>query len=787
MNKILLAFLLMFTFPLVAQQQLNGKIFDFNTKKPLSGATIINSEGDGTVSDKNGLFEIECSHKIIVSFIGMETMEQKVENCESFPQIYLKPRNTALKEVEIDVFLDSHKSMLEVPAAVVELDQKELNRSTGLFLNDAINSNIPGVYMSRRGVSSGQQFNIRGAGNGVGFKGANNNFDTQGTKIYLNGIPLTDAEGITILDDLDFASIGNVEVIKGPSGTIYGQAIAGVVKLQTVKPETNQISIGEEFLIGSYGLMRSTTGLHLGKENSSLLVNYGHQESDGFMAHTASEEDFVNFLGEFSPNSKQNISAYFGYSNSYDARGGELTIEQYENLDYSGNVRYIKNNAHSEISIFRAGLSHEYLFNENLANTTTLFGSGATMNSSSAAGWSENNPLNYGFRSTFQLNYDLSSDFILSGITGLEIQQQKSNPLGYNMVADSSNENGYNIIGSMKSNKVSRTANYSYFTEWVLAMRQGFSFTAGIGLNNVNIELDNRLYDAESEDPNHYEISYNNLFSPHFAVNKIFNENISVYVSFSTAYNTPGSSNIVINATGNLNTGLVPEEARQFEIGSKGNLLNEKFQYRMAVFRTNFSNKMTSVAVPLDSETTAYTYVTNGGGQINKGFEMLAKYIIYNSKNSFFSFIRPWVNFSYSDFTYDDFSYELIPRGKSSVVTENYDGKAVAGVSPINANAGIDFSTNYGFYGNVNYSYKDALPITSNGEFMTESFNLLNAKIGFKRMLGEHFDLELYAGADNFTGTQYYYMVFINQLNDAYLPAPINTNFYSGIHLKYIF
>ncbi|MEZ4793988.1 MAG: hypothetical protein R2773_00655 [Flavobacteriaceae bacterium] len=44
------------------------------------------------------------------------------------------------------------------------------------------------------------------------------------------------------------------------------------------------------------------------------------------------------------------MSTYFGFSNSYDERGGELTIEQYEEQDYSGgNPRYIKNNAHSAV------------------------------------------------------------------------------------------------------------------------------------------------------------------------------------------------------------------------------------------------------------------------------------------------------------------------------------------------------------------------------------------------------------------------------------------------------
>ena len=60
------------------------------------------------------------------------------------------------------------------------------------------------VTMNRRSVSGGQQFNIRGYGNGVrGTNGASSNFDGQGYKVYLNGIPITDAEGITVLDDME--------------------------------------------------------------------------------------------------------------------------------------------------------------------------------------------------------------------------------------------------------------------------------------------------------------------------------------------------------------------------------------------------------------------------------------------------------------------------------------------------------------------------------------------------------------------------------------------------------
>jgi iron complex outermembrane receptor protein len=196
-----------------------------------------------------------------------------------------------LSDVEITATSNQNKSILYQPISITKLGETELKRGTGLFLDEAINGNVPGVSMNRRAVSSGQQFNIRGYGNGTrGTRGVSSNFDGQGYKVYLNGIPITDAEGITTMDDIDFGSVGNVEVVKDPSGTLYGLAIAGVVNLKTVKPAKGKTAISQDVLLGNYGLQRYTTRFETSGENSSILVNYGSQKSDGFTIHNASQK-----------------------------------------------------------------------------------------------------------------------------------------------------------------------------------------------------------------------------------------------------------------------------------------------------------------------------------------------------------------------------------------------------------------------------------------------------------------------------------------------------------------
>ncbi len=774
----------------IFSQQLKGRVTDAKTGSPLYGASV-SFEGRGTTTGKDGNFAIKCEDKtatLTVSYVGFETYKTLVTGCDEFQNISLSPSSENLDEIDITATSSLNKSILYQPSSITKLGKPELKRGLSLYLDDAINENVPGVTLQRRSVSGGQQFDIRGYGGGSGGTGrVSSNFDGQGLKVYLNGIPITDAEGITVLDDIDFNSIGDVEVTKGPAGTLYGFAISGVVNLKTIKPEKGKTSVGQDVMIGSYGTQRYTTHFETATGNSSLLVNYGHQESNGYLIHNASHKDFVNVAGDFKVNDKESLSTYFGYSHSYDQRSGELTLAQYANKDYSGNPDYIIRNAHSEIISFRAGLSHTYNFSSHVSNTTTVFGTGQTNNSSSAAGWTDKDPINYGLRSTFATKFSLGQGCSLSGITGVEVQYQYAQTIGYGMGINPADSTGYYIVTAAKSNQYTQTGNTSVFTEWSLAIPHDISFTAGIGMSNMSIQLNNRFYVANSTLPAIYSKNYNGLFSPHIALNKVFGKAASVYVSYSKGYKAPTSSYFYIPSTGALDTDLTPEIGNQFEIGTKGDLLNNRLSYELSLFDAVFSHKFTAMNVLNQAGTsTLYTYMVNGGKQNDKGIEFLIKYTVYQSADGFFQSVRPFANFTYSDFKYVDYVFHTKSKaGLDSVL--NYDGKKVAGVGPFNANVGLDLGLKYGLYFNAIYSYRDAFPITSDGLNNTKSYSLLNAKIGYQGSLSRHFDLNLYFGIDNITAQQYPIFVFVNQLPDAYLPGPLKATFYGGVNLKYNF
>jgi iron complex outermembrane receptor protein len=797
-----------------AQKMIRGKVIDASNNNPLFGATINFSGKGGTTTDNEGVFSVNCEtvKKITVSFVGYEPYSLNIKNCNDELKVSLVPIGHTLNDVEITATSNQNKSILYQPASITKLTTVELKRGQGLFLDDAIQTSVPGVIMNRRTVSGGQQFNIRGYGNGTrGTRGISSNFDGQGYKVYLNGIPVTDAEGISTLDDIDYGSIGNVEIVKGPAGTLYGQAIAGAINLKTITPEKGKASIGQDIMLGNYGLQRYTTHFQMGGEHSSILLNYGKQKSDGFSIHNKSDKDFVNFAGAFQPNEKQSITSYFGYTDSYDERLGELTITQYQTKDYSGNVEYIKRNGHSHVVSFRAGLVHTYNFNKNIANTTSIFGTGFRSDVSSAAGWTDKTAVNYGFRTSFDTKFSIADNILLSGITGMELQSQNAQVVGYNMKQNPADTTTtpwvlgkpYWVINATTSNTAFVTTPASFFTEWTLALQHDISITAGVGLGTQKIILDDRFNAATATKPSHFDTTYKNMVSPHIAINKVFSKEVSVYASYSKGYKAPASSYFFITtpvvttpatpATGRVNNVLKPESGSQFEIGTKGTVLKDRLVYQLAFFSTKYSDKMTSVAVPLNNTTTAYTYVVNGGDQNHKGLEATLKYVIVKGENGLFTNITPFINFTYSDFKYgDNFTYKT-GSTTSNIVTYDYSGLNVFGVPKIMNAIGVDAAMKNGLYANLSYLYRDGVNIgyeTVGSTLVLRkagSYNLLNGKMGFRRSLSAHFDLDAFFGTNNITGIQYPIMIFVNQIPDAYLPAPLNAVYYGGLNLKYNF
>ena len=137
----------------------------------------------------------------------------------------------------------------KIPGAVSVVPKEAVRRGQATLGLDESLSNIPGVYVTNRyNFSLDQRLSIRGFG-------SRSNFGLRGVKVLLDGIPQTLPDGQSQLSNLDLGDIGRVEVLRGSSSSLYGNASGGVLSFTTESPGPGPFSETVRGEGGSFGMM----------------------------------------------------------------------------------------------------------------------------------------------------------------------------------------------------------------------------------------------------------------------------------------------------------------------------------------------------------------------------------------------------------------------------------------------------------------------------------------------------------------------------------------------------
>jgi outer membrane receptor protein involved in Fe transport len=162
-----------------------------------------------------------------------------------------EPLGATLQEVVISAEKRSQK-LIDVPMAVSVLSGNELNNDDVGSLAD-LASLVPGLSVDSGGAPGSRQIVIRGINT--------TNYATTTSSLvatYIDDMPVTAsgagyAEGIYGID-LNPYDVADIEVLKGPQGTVYGaSAMGGIVKYTLKTPSLNGVS-------GNFGVDVGTIG-----------------------------------------------------------------------------------------------------------------------------------------------------------------------------------------------------------------------------------------------------------------------------------------------------------------------------------------------------------------------------------------------------------------------------------------------------------------------------------------------------------------------------------------------
>jgi iron complex outermembrane receptor protein len=661
-------------------------------------------------------------------------------------------------------------NLKETPGSIDVINKRDFSRNNGIHLMNTINT-IPGVKMEMRTATAGTRILIRGYGTQTNFNGF-------GYKAYLNNISLTDADGTTILDDIDFTILGKVEVIKGPMSSLYGMGIGGVVNMQTERAPQGT-TVRQDFLTGRYDLYRTNTIIGMGTSKTNLFVDYGYQYYKSFRIHNSSRKSFLTVNGDVYSDANRRISLFVNYTASNDELAGQVDSLQFISVPDTAEVPYLRNNAHINIESTRLGFAHDYQFSNVFSNNTSLFTGGFVQDQPFAAGLNRTNKVRFGGRTSFiykPMLGKIASRFIF----GVEFLKN----INYNKSYALSN----GVLGAMRSDFEIKPMTYNGFLQTEFNFTKSTLFILGGSINFIEYGITDNI----AASPTHFNASgykvFDPIFTPRVSVNQKLTENISAYATFSQGYAPPGTGQVVIAEIGQVNTELKPEIATNYEVGTKGSLLKEALNYQIAAYQMDVKDKLVPQIIAATGSTPQYTITTNAGEVRYRGAEAFISYDWFGNTRGFLSHLRPYVSYTYTDAENIDFKSD----NTNNANTKDYSGLKVSGVPPHLLTAGLDVESNAGAYLFATYSYTAEYPIVLDNSHIAEAYGLLSAKLGFKKQVSNKWLLDVYAGSDNITSEKYPTMVFLNltapqgQLAKFFNPGPKIT-YYGGFSLRYLF
>ena len=196
-KSLLFSLFLMFSYGLVAQTVIKGKVTD-DTGEELPGVNVVvKGTSNGTVTDIFGDYSLEVndpSATLVFSFVGFESQEVIIGS-QSVINVELVTDVVSLQEVVVIGYGTTTEK--ELTAAVSTIKSEDITKLNPARIENVLQGQISGVQITSGSGSPGGGQNIR-------IRGINSNGDNR---------PLIIVDGVRYGDDINTIDPNNIESI----------------------------------------------------------------------------------------------------------------------------------------------------------------------------------------------------------------------------------------------------------------------------------------------------------------------------------------------------------------------------------------------------------------------------------------------------------------------------------------------------------------------------------------------------------------------------------------------
>jgi iron complex outermembrane recepter protein len=457
--------------------------------------------------------------------------------------------------------------------------------------------------------------------------GDRSQFGVRSVRILRDGIALTDPDGQTAVDYLDRELVGQVEVIRGASASLYGNASGGVIDFHTAPPPTDLFAAQARAFWGSYDLQRYTglVGGTVGPATYDGDVVY--TSSNGYRAYSANRvtSSFGRITGTVGGTAL--ALDIMGYDEPVADDPGALTLKELNADPRLADPLSVEKRARKVVSQLKLGLTAAHPVLDSGEVTATLYGGPRSLY----------NPLTYAVvdlqhtvvggsvRATLPVLLGLPNRISV----GVDLAAQNDSRENWDncngVTATDSAGAGCAILGSEEGtlilNQRELVTSVGPYVRDEVALGSATRVTAGLRADYITFKVDDHFGINSGSTTLH-------SLSPMVGLVERLAPTHAAYANISSAFETPTADELTTqpNGSGGINPDLKPQYSWTYEVGFKGIFPTVvPLQYDLAGFDTEVEDELISYVIPNSNER---TYYRNAGRTRRIGIEAAVHSII---------------------------------------------------------------------------------------------------------------------------------------------------------------
>ena len=639
------------------------------------------------------------------------------------------------------------REIYATPAAVSTIDQDAIAQGQQRVRLDESLNRVPGVFLQNRdNFAQGQRISIRGFG-------ARAPFGVRGITVMVDGIPYTLPDGQAQLDAIDLDSAERIEVIRGPSSVLYGNAAGGVIDITTADGRDNpgtRLRMGA----GSDGYQK------MALQNGGVQGDWSHHISltalnvDGYREQSSTEKYLLNAKLRRELGSDRALTAIInlldnprsedpGALNAREVAEGrdqaapnslaldagqtvdqQLIGLQYEDLSAGEGELYLKG--------FIAQRDFEqqlpFVGSSRLGYQRDYMGASAEYHHEVTLG---NLPLNY--------------------IVGVDAVRQKDDRFRNDV-------NPQGAVGEPLADETQTATSTGVFAQGDLALSELLTLSLGTRFDRVDLDVDD---DFAADGDQSGQRTFNE-WSGSAGLSYRYRPQHQAYINTGTAFETPTFSEFANPAGGGFNPSVEPQKAWNREVGLRGYIEPLALDYDVALFSVRVRDEL----VPYDEG--GRTFYQNAGDTKRDGVELALGWQLADQwrLDSALTLAR---------YEFDEFA----------TPSERFDGNRIPGLPEQTWVNQLTWENLDERFATLETEYVGDLVADNANETSVDSYWLVNLRVGDGWQLSQQTRLSAYVGLRNLLDEEHYSNVRLNgTFGRFYEPAP-GRSVYGGVELSF--